>query len=120
MKKEIVIAVLGLAQLAIGAEHANVLSIDVTNRRPVPLVAPTHQALATYAESNSYYFKVNLKEGMRVLYSASYGIGGEAAQASGVVVQRDGHFFFKQTDMPGRNLLLPPGFSGNWTTGDSL
>lgn len=94
------------------------VSIDVTNRRPLTL--EDVKALRTYARDNSYYFSVNLKEGMRVLYSASYGIGGEAAQARGTLVERDGRFVFKQSANPSSNLLQPPGLPFNGGTDVSL
>jgi len=109
MKKTIfAIVLVSMASSVFGAE---VLSIDVKNRRPVAL--QTHAELASYASEHQYYYRVNLKAGMRVLYSASYGIGGEAAQASGEVVEKDGHFYFKQQSNPSGNLLLPPGLTFN-------
>jgi hypothetical protein len=95
-----------------------VLSIDVSNKRPVQL--STNQELASYATQNNYYYSVNIKAGMRVLFSASYGIGGEAAQAEGVVVEKNGHFFYQQQGNPSSNLLLPPGLSLDSQDGVSL
>ncbi len=95
-----------------------VLSIDVTNKRPVTLA--TNQELATYASQNNYYYSVNIKAGMKVMFSASYGIGGEAAQAEGVVVEKNGRFYYQQQGNPSSNLLLPPGLSLDSQDGVSL
>ncbi len=94
------------------------VKIDVTNRKPV--VLQTASELRSYAAQNSYYYSVNLKEGMRVLYSASYGVGGEAGQASGTIVKKEGRFWFKQKENPTGQLLLPPGMTLNSNADHSL
>lgn len=89
------------------------VKIDISKKIPVPMDDVTQ--LRTYASTNNYYFSVNLKEGMRVLYSTSYGINGEAGQAAGVIVKKGDKFYFKQKKNPTGQLLLPPGmpFNGN-------
>lgn len=101
------------------------VSLNVTNRRPVTLSDVT--ALRTYASDNAYYLTVNIRPGMKVLYSASYGMGGEAGQASGTIVEKNGRFWFKQQNNPTSQLMLPPGMPFNssvehslWDVGDYL
>lgn len=85
------------------------VKIDIKKREPVQMASVS--ALRTYAVAQNYYYQVNLREGMRVLYSASYGMGGEAGQAAGTLVYRDGRFWFKQQKNPTGQLLLPPGLT---------
>lgn len=87
------------------------VKIDVSKR--VPVNVESYTMLRTYANNNDYYFSVKLKEGMKVYYSASYGVGGEAGQAEGVIVERNGKFLFKQRSNPTSQLLLPPGLPFN-------
>ncbi len=94
------------------------VKIDIKKRTPVPL--QTASELRSYASQKSYYYSVNLKEGMRVLYSASYGVGGEAGQASGTIVRDGGRFWFKQKNNPTGQLLLPPGMTLNSNAAHSL
>jgi hypothetical protein len=94
------------------------LALTVTNRRP--LVLSDDNTLNNFAHSQNYYLNVNLHEGMRVSFSASYGVGGEAAQARGTLVQQNGKFLFRQEANPGGNLLLPPGLAFNSGSGISL
>lgn len=54
-----------------------------------------------------------------VMFSASYGIGGEAGQASGTVVARDGGFWFEPGRNPTSQLLLAPGESFDGGGGSS-
>jgi len=93
------------------------VALNVTNRRPINIQNFT--VLRTYASTNSYYFGANLRDGMKVLFSASYGKG-EAAQASGVVVEKNGRFYFQMKSNPSSNLLLPPGLSFNSNNQTSL
>ncbi len=96
------------------AAGADLMSIDVSNRRSIAEVVSAPTA-GTYAKSNSYYgYQVNqLKAGMTVLFSASYGAdGGEAGQSRGVLVTgKDGGLYYKQRDNTTSQLLLPPGLS---------
>lgn len=94
------------------------VKMDISNRKPVPL--QTVSELRSYAATKDYYYSVNLQEGMRVLYSASYGVGGEAGQAHGTIVKKDGHFWFKQKSNPTGQLLLPPGLTLNSNADHSL
>jgi hypothetical protein len=113
MKNKIVLG-LGLSLLlptAAPADDVQQVKIAVSKRTPVDVKSML--GLRTYASDSGYYFSVHLHEGMRVAYSASYGVGGEAAQARGVIVEKDGHFYFKQSANPSMNLLLPPGSNGN-------
>jgi hypothetical protein len=87
------------------------VKIDVSKRVPVNI--DSYTMLRTYANNNDYYFSVKLKEGMKVYYSASYGVGGEAGQAEGVIVEKNGKFVFKQRNNPTNQLLLPPGLPFN-------
>ncbi len=82
-------------------------SMTVQNRVPIDL--NTIRQLRTYASTNNYYFGINLRHGQRVMYSVSYGTQGEAGQARGVVIEKDGRFWFKQQANPTGQLLLPPG-----------
>jgi len=87
------------------------VKIDVSKRVPVNI--DSYTMLRTYANNNDYYFSVKLKAGMKVFYSASYGVGGEAGQAEGTIVESNGKFLFKQRSNPSGNLLLPPGLPLN-------
>ena len=90
------------------------VAIDVTKRERIGSIADFDQ-VKVYASTNSYYHVPNLRAGMPVFFSASYGVGGEAGQARGVLVEKDGKLFFKQTGNPTNQLLLAPGnpFNGN-------
>ncbi len=100
--------------------EAPVLPVSIQVEKRTPIALENVMALRTYASTNNYYFGVNLQEGMRVLYSASYGIGGEAGQASGRVVKDQGRFWFRQDDNTTMQLLLPPGLPLNSSAGHSL
>lgn len=102
-----------------GSVLAEDRGINIKNRKPLETVQDM-SALRTYATSNEYYFTVNLRHGMKISYSASYGIGGEAAQAEGVIVEKDGKFLFQQHSNPSSNLLLPPGVPFNSSSRTSL
>lgn len=104
--------------VAFGDEPILPVKIDVEKRVPVDL--EDVRALRQYASTNNYYFGVNLRAGMKVLYSASYGVGGEAGQARGIIVERDGKFWFKQQANPTGQLLLPPGLPFNTDNEHSL
>ena len=94
------------------------VSLSVTNRRPLQLNDVPE--LRSYASTNTYYLTANVKSGMKVLYSASYGIGGEAGQGSGVIVEKNGRFWFKQLKNPTSQLMLPPGMPFNGSVEHSL
>lgn len=99
------------------------LAINVSNRRAIAEVtSPTHAG--TYAKSNNYYgYAANqLKAGMKVMFSASYGAsGGEAGQSRGVLVEKNGGLFYEQQDNTTNQLLLPPGLPfNNGSNGVSL
>lgn len=97
----------------LGSDASEPLSISVSNRRPIAEVSsPSHAG--TYAKANNYYgYSANqLKAGMKVLFSASYGSdGGEAGQSRGVLVEKNGGLYYKQLDNTTTQLLLPPGLS---------
>jgi hypothetical protein len=93
-------------------------AINVSNKRPLQISDVT--GLTDYATHGNYYLSVNLHAGMAVSFSASYGIGNEAAQASGTIVQKNGKFWYQQDTNPGVNLLLPPGLASNSSDGTSL
>src|SRR4051812_2791527 len=105
------IITLSIMVLLAAASFAKPWSMEVTNRVPVSI--DSMRGLRDYATTNSYYFTVQLHEGMSVYYSASYGTSGEAGQAAGTLVDRDGKFFFKQEKNPTGQLLLPPGLVFN-------
>jgi hypothetical protein len=96
------------------------LPVKIDIKKRIPVVLQTVSELRSYAAQKDYYYSVNLKEGMRVLYSASYGVGGEAGQAHGTIVQKDGKFWFKQKGNPTGQLLLPPGMTFNSSADHSL
>lgn len=109
----------GVALFATDAKPKNIYTaINVSNRRPIE--APNYTMLRSYANSGNYYLSVQLHDGMKVSFSASYGVGGEAAQARGTLVQQDGRFYFRQDANPSMNLLLPPGLPLNAGTDVSL
>src|SRR4051812_3428239 len=111
MKTKILV-LMGLLTLSAQAiDIANVRYIQVTNRRPIAVANVAK--LTAYANQNNYYLSVRLREGMKISFAASYGVGGEAAQARGTVVQRDGRYYFRQDANPTMNLLLPPGLPHN-------
>ncbi len=93
-------------------------SISVSNRRPIQ--AQDTKAVKSYADANNFYLFVNLRDGMRVAYSASYGVGGEAGQAWGTLVADGDHFWFRQEDNPTQQLLLPPGLTFDSSASHSL
>lgn len=63
-----------------------------------------------YAQAKAgNYLALSLQAGDKVMYSASYGVGGEAAQAWGKLVSANGGLFFKQLENPSNNLLVAPG-----------
>lgn len=92
---------------------APILPVKIDVKKRVPVNVDSYTTLRTYANNNDYYFGVQLREGMKVYYSASYGVGGEAGQAEGTIVERNGRFWFKQRSNPTGQLLLPPGLPLN-------
>ena len=119
MKRQIAMIGIALSVNAFAIGNSRQLGDSVvTNRRPIPVTTLT--GLRSYAQTNNYYLSVNLAAGMQLSFSASYGMGGEAAQASGVLVEQNGKFWFQQQANPGSNLLLPPGLPLNNDTGVSL
>ncbi|MBY0369881.1 hypothetical protein K2X33_04290 [bacterium] len=115
MKKIIALALV-FATVSVFADEP--YSIDISKSTPVDIDDVNN--LRGYANTNNYYLAVNLRAGMRVLYSASYGVGNEAGQAAGTLVEKDGSFFFKQSSNPTNQLLLPPGLPFNSGTDVSL
>jgi hypothetical protein len=105
------------ARMAEGDDVSSPLAINVSNRRAISEVtSPTHAG--TYAKSHDYYsYAANqLKAGMKVMFSVSYGSsGGEAGQARGVLVDKDGGLFFEQQENTTNQMLLPPGLA--WDNG---
>lgn len=91
------------------------LAINVSNRRPLSNVKnPT--GASHYAQANNYYsYAANqLKAGMPVMFSASYGANGrEAGQSRGVLVEKDGSLYYQQIETTTMQLLLPPGLTHN-------
>lgn len=83
---------------------------SVSNRRAIASISDFTQA-RTYANEGSYLAPTlnALKPGMSVLFSASYGIGGEAGQARGVLVEENNGLHYKQLANPTGQLMLPPG-----------
>lgn len=102
------------AQVARPAVPQGDYGVRVSNRRKVDAVNSLAEA-GVYAQAGEYVVN-QLKAGMEVMFSASYGVGGEAGQARGVLVERDGGLYYKQLDNPTSQLLLPPGLRFN---GDS-
>lgn len=102
-------------RLGEGDDASSPLAINVSNRRAITEVtSPTHAG--TYAKSNNYYgYAANqLRAGMKMMFSVSYGAsGGEAGQSRGVLVEKDGGLFYEQQDNPTNQLLLPPGLTFN-------
>jgi|GEM_PF-2650444 len=93
-------------------DSSGMLQIDVSNRRPIS-EGSSSQGAGQYARANSYYSANNLKAGMPVMFSASYGgEGGEAGQAKGRLVSgANGDLFFKLEDNPTNQLLYAPGLA---------
>jgi len=93
-------------------DSSGMLEINVSNRRPIAEAASSMGA-GQYARSHSYYNANNLKAGMPVMFSASYGSqGGEAGQAKGrLVAGANGDLFFKLEDNPTNQLLYAPGLA---------
>ena len=104
---------------ACGGSHnedadSEVASVDITNRRPLADLRD-FVAAGRYAHTHTYDAQT-LRAGMKVLFSASYGVGGEAGQSRGVLVERGGKLFYQHESNPTSQLLLAPGQSFN---GDS-
>ena len=108
-----------------GAADSALAGINVGNRRPIAEVQSAVTA-GHYAVNKGYYNTSDttlLREGMAVLFSASYGSGGgEAGQARGVLVRcdsfrgvagavkwQDGDLCFKPQANTTMQLLLAPG-----------
>jgi hypothetical protein len=121
MKKLIAVALVTVAftgQVGRADESANptvgaLPPLMFSTKNQTPLQVKSVSDVKTYAMENDYFFPSYLRDGMKVLYSASYGIGKEAAQARGHIVERNGKFLFKQDANPTMNLLLPPGLPMN-------
>lgn len=103
-------------------EDAGPLSIAFTNREALPLTS--YQEAGQYARKTGYLVNSQcasgLRAGMQVAFSASYGIGGEAGQSRGVLVEREDGLYYEQENNVTTQLLLPPGLALNSGTKVSL
>lgn len=91
-------------------DDSGLLEMTTSNRRPIS-EATSSRGAGQYARANAYAGAANLREGMRLMFSASYGgSGGEAGQARGRLVKSaNGDFYFKMEANPTNQLLYAPG-----------